>query len=139
MSTNLPAIEHQAQRVKRTLVQVGIPSYLGLAIVLPQVLVALNLPATSRVELALVAVATAITGSAAALTRIMAIPAINTWLTANGLGSVPRRETALVHVPTQDAALELPAPTSGGAAAGLDATEVATVVADVAKVATALA
>ena len=82
-------IWYKAQRVLRTIVQVGIPAFLAFALVLPQLIEALGLPADSRVRLWLLAVAAVVTAVAAALTRLMAIPAVNAWLTRIGLGSVP--------------------------------------------------
>jgi predicted naringenin-chalcone synthase len=83
------AIWYVAQRVLRTIVQVGIPAFLTFALVLPQIIEALGLPADSRLRLWLLAVAAIVTAVAAALTRLMAIPAVNSWLTKIGLGSVP--------------------------------------------------
>lgn len=87
--TTALAIWYVAQRVLRTIVQVGIPAFLAFALVLPQIIEALGLPADSRIRLWLLAVAAIVTAVAAALTRIMAIPAVNVWLTKIGLGSVP--------------------------------------------------
>lgn len=83
-------IWYKAQRVLRTLVAVGIPTFLGFALLLPQLIEALGLPADSRLRLWLVAAAAIVTAVAGAITRIMAIPAVNAWLTKVGLGSVPK-------------------------------------------------
>lgn len=88
----IPEIWFKAQRVLRTIIQVGIPSFLGLALLLPQLIEALGLPADSELRLWMVGVAAAVTAVAAALARIMAIPAVNAWLTKIGLGSIPRSE-----------------------------------------------
>lgn len=93
----------KGQRVLRTTVQVGIPAFLTFALVLPQIIEALGLPVDSDLRLWLVAVAAAVTAVSAALSRTMAIPAVNLWLTHIGLGSVPK--TAIV--------ANLPVPTSG--------------------------
>ena len=85
-----PEIWYKGKRVLRTIVQVGIPAFLGIAVVIPQVIEALGLPVDSAVHLWLVAVAGGITAVAGAIARVMAIPAINTWLTKIGLGSVPK-------------------------------------------------
>jgi predicted naringenin-chalcone synthase len=77
------------QRVLRTIVQVGIPSFLAFALVLPQVIEAVGLPVTSELYVWLVGVAAAVTAVAAGLSRVMAIPAVNAWLVKIGLGSVP--------------------------------------------------
>lgn len=90
MALEVPEIWYKTQRVLRTAVQVGIPAFLSLALVIPQIIEALGLPVDSELRLWLVAVAAGITAVAAAITRIMAIPAVNTWLTRLGLGSVPR-------------------------------------------------
>lgn len=83
-------IWYKAQRVLRTLVAVVIPAFLGFAIVLPQIIEALGLPVDSELRLWLIAVAAGVSAVAAAITRIMAIPAVNAWLVKIGLGSVPR-------------------------------------------------
>jgi|SRR5690606_13029734 len=89
MSTT-PDIWYVAQRVLRTIVQVGIPAFLTFALVLPQIIEALGLPVDSELRLWLLGIAGAVTAVAAALSRIMAIPAVNTWLTKIGLGSIPK-------------------------------------------------
>lgn len=78
------------QRVLRTLVQVVIPAFLGFAVVLPQIIEAMGLPVDSQLRLWLLAVAAGVTAVATALAKIMAIPAVNAWLTKIGLGSVPK-------------------------------------------------
>ncbi|WP_146236790.1 hypothetical protein [Curtobacterium sp. MCBD17_030] len=79
-----------AQRVLRTVVQVGIPAFLTFAGVLPVIIDALGLPVDGKVYLWLVSAAAVVTAVAAGLSRVMAIPTVNRWLTAVGLGSVPR-------------------------------------------------
>jgi hypothetical protein len=88
MST--PDIWYKTQRVLRTIVQVGIPAFLTFALVLPQIIEALGLPVDSELRLWLLGIAGAVTAVAAALSRIMAIPAVNSWLTKIGLGSIPK-------------------------------------------------
>lgn len=83
-------IWYQGQRVLRTIVQVGIPAFLTFAGVLPLIIGALGLPVDSALYLWLVAAAGIVTAIAAALSRIMAIPAVNQWLTHLNLGSVPK-------------------------------------------------
>lgn len=80
----------KSKRVLRTLVQTGIPSFLVFAGVLPQIISALGLPVDSAVYLWLLAAAGIVTAVATGLARVMAIPAVNTWLTHLGLGSVPK-------------------------------------------------
>lgn len=102
----VPEIWYKAQRVLRTLVQVGIPAFLTFALVLPQIIAALGLPVDSELYLWLVGLATAVTGVAMAISRVMAIPGVNEWLTKIGLGSVPK--SALV--PTGGTAAVKPDP-----------------------------
>lgn len=83
------AIWFVAQRVLRTIVQTAIPAFLAFALVLPAIIEALGLPVDSELRLWLVGVAAVVTAVAAAITRVMAIPAVNAWLTKIGLGSVP--------------------------------------------------
>lgn len=83
-------IWYKSQRVWRTLVQVGIPAFLGFALVLPQIIAALGLPVDSALYLWLIGAAGVVTAVAAGLSRVMAIPAVNAWLTKVGLGSVPK-------------------------------------------------
>lgn len=83
-------IWYASQRVLRTVVQVGIPAFITFAGVLPTIINALGLPVDGTVYLWLISVAAVLTAVAAALTRVMAISAVNTWLTSIGLGSVPK-------------------------------------------------
>lgn len=82
-------IWYKAQRVLRTIVQVVIPAFLGFAVVLPLIIEALGLPVDSELRVWLLVVATGVTAVAAAIARVMAIPAVNAWLIKIGLGSVP--------------------------------------------------
>lgn len=86
----VPDIVNKGQRVLRTIVQVGIPAFLAFALVLPKIIEALGLPVDSQLYIALVAFAGAITATAGAIARIMAIPAVDRWLTSIGLGSVKK-------------------------------------------------
>lgn len=88
--TRVEEIWFQGQRVIRTLVQTGIPSFITFAGVLPSIISALGLPVGSRLYVVLVAIAAGVTAVAGALSRVMAIPAVNTFLTKFGLGSVPK-------------------------------------------------
>lgn len=92
----VPDIINKGQRVLRTIVQVGIPAFLGFALVLPQIIEALGLPVDSELRLWLVGVAAAVTAVAGAIARVMAIPAVNLWLTHIGLGSVPKSAARVV-------------------------------------------
>lgn len=83
-------IWYATQRVLRTIVQVGIPAFITFAAVLPTIIGALGLPVDGTVYLWLLSAAGVITAVAGALSRVMAIPAVNGWLTHIGLGSEPR-------------------------------------------------
>lgn len=89
-TTRVQNIWFVSQRVIRTIVQVGIPAFITFAAVLPSIIDALGLPVDAEIRLWLLAVAAGVTAVAAALARVMAIPAVNQWLTKVGLGSVPR-------------------------------------------------
>jgi hypothetical protein len=88
----VPDIINKGQRVLRTIVQVGIPSFLVFALILPNVITALGLPVDSQVYVTLIAFAGGVTAIAGAITRVMAIPAVDVWLTSIGLGSVKKSE-----------------------------------------------
>lgn len=92
----VPPIWFKAQRVLRTVVQVGIPSFLTFAWVLPEIIEEMNLPVDSDLRLWLLAAAGGVTAVAGALSRIMAIDAVNAWLTKVGLGSVPKKAVTSV-------------------------------------------
>ena len=91
----VPDIANKGQRVLRTIVQVGIPAFLGFALVLPQIIDALGLPVDSKVYLALVGFAAGVTAVAGAIARVMAIPAVDRWLTSIGLGSVKKSDATV--------------------------------------------
>lgn len=99
--TQITEIWYKWQRVLRTLVQVGIPAFLTFALVLPQIISALGLPVDGPVYLWLVGAAGVVTAIAGALSRVMAIPAVNAWLVKIGLGSVP--SSKVVDEPVGDA------------------------------------
>ena len=79
----------------RTIVQVGIPALITLVGVLPLIIQAVldelgeQLP--PGVRLWLLGAAALLTSVAAALARVMAIPAVNAWLTRLGLGATPKQ------------------------------------------------
>lgn len=104
---DVPDIWYKAQRVLRTIVAVGIPAFLTFALVLPQIIDALGLPADSQVRLWLLGAAAAVTAVAAAITRIMAIPKVNEWLTNIGLGSVPKAALEAQIIPKGGAEVEV--------------------------------
>lgn len=83
----------QGKRVLRTIVQTGIPAFVTFAGILPTIIDALGLPVDAKLRLWLLAAAAIVTAVAGALARVMAIPAVNTFLTRYlGLGSVPKSE-----------------------------------------------
>ncbi|HEU5223423.1 MAG TPA: hypothetical protein VFU07_07055 [Candidatus Lumbricidophila sp.] len=87
----VPEIWYQGQRVLRTIVAVYIPALFVFNAALPQLIVALGgvLPPSAIAWLNLFAVAVA--AVAGTISKIMAIPIVNSWLTTIGLGSVPRK------------------------------------------------
>lgn len=85
----------KTQRVLRTAVQVGIPAFITFAGVLPLIVNAIGLPVDGALYLWLVGAAGVVTALAAGLSRVMAIPAVNSWLTHIGLGSVPKAEAVV--------------------------------------------
>jgi len=90
VSTEVGNIWFVSQRVLRTIVQTGVPTFIVFAAVLPQIIDALGLPVDNDVRLWLLAVAAGVTAVAGALARVMAVPAVNAWLVKIGLGSVPQ-------------------------------------------------
>ena len=90
VSTEVQEIWFKSQRVLRTIIQAGVPTFIVFAAVLPQVIDALGLPVDNGVRLWLLAVAAGVTAVAGALARVMAVPAVNAWLVKIGLGSVPQ-------------------------------------------------
>lgn len=86
---SLGAVWDKTQRVLRTLIQVGIPTFLSFNIVLPQIIEALGGVLPPEALLWLNGVAAVITAAAAAITRIMLIPAVNNWLANFNLSTVP--------------------------------------------------
>lgn len=90
-------IWYPIQRVLRTVVQAltaTLTIWAGFQLVAPQILAELAkiLPGSWIAWLA--AAIAGISAVAGVLARIMAIPAVNRWLTKIGLGSVPRTEPA---------------------------------------------
>lgn len=95
MSTPAPdTIIDKTKRVVRTFIQVGIPAFLGFAVILPQIISALGLNLNSHVYAVLVSVAGGVTLVAGAITRIMLIPAVNKWLSKLNLGATPTPPTS---------------------------------------------
>lgn len=82
---------HPWRATLRTVVQVGVPAFIALVFVLPEVLrvildgMGATLPDSVRAWLA--GAAAVVTAAGATLTRIMAIPGVDRWLTDH-LGGV---------------------------------------------------
>lgn len=92
----------KSKRVLRTIVQVvlGAAGVLAtIAVVAPQVLTAIGDVVPGPVLVWLTGAVAFLAGISAALTRVMAIPAVNAWLTTFGLGSIP---AAAVKAPEPD-------------------------------------
>ena len=89
-------IEYPGKAVLRTLVQIGVPAFVGLVIVIPLIIEAVLaevgefMPESLR--LWLLGAATFITAVGLAITRVMAIPAVNHWLARLGLAATPKNE-----------------------------------------------
>lgn len=104
MKVNNTAIWYKAQRVLRTIAQVilaFLSAWAVVAVIAPQVLneLAAILPGPWVAWLAgVIAFVTAIAGT---LSRIMAIPAVNSWLTKLGLGSAPKYATQTNEIPAE--------------------------------------
>ncbi len=85
MTTTIPQIFDAWKRVGRTVVQVVL-AFLSFAAVFPLIVGAVGAPHGSNVALWLTTAVTWVTIVAGALTRVMAIPAVNSLLTPIGLG-----------------------------------------------------
>lgn len=82
-------IWYKTQRVIRTIAQVLVGFILA-APTVTQIIQSTGIDPTSNVGAWLAGIGAATTAIAAALSRIMSIPAVNQWLVNIGLGSVPR-------------------------------------------------
>lgn len=87
-------VAYPGRTVLRTLVQIGIPSFVGLVVVVPLiiqiVLEELGEHMPESLRLWLVGAAAVITATGLAITRVMAIPAVNAWLGKLGLAATPQ-------------------------------------------------
>lgn len=90
----VPAPTNVGERVVRTLAQVGIPAFVGLVLILPDLIDLLDkelgdhLPAEFRIWM--LGVAVAITAISGFLVKAMALPRVNDWLSRwTRLGTVP--------------------------------------------------
>lgn len=82
-------IWYKGQRVARTAVQV----ILGFVIAAPTITAiidALGIPVDTHIGAFLASIGAGVTVVAAAISRVMAVPAVNAWLVSIGLGSVPK-------------------------------------------------
>lgn len=86
-------IWYKGKRVVRTVAQVAV-GFIVAAPVVTQVIAATGIDPTSNIGAWLAGIGAATTGLAAALSRIMSIPAVNQWLVNIGLGSVPKHSLA---------------------------------------------
>jgi hypothetical protein len=85
VTTTIPQVSDPWKRVARSVVQVVL-AFLSFAAVFPAIVAAVGVPHGSNVAVWLATAATWVTIVSGALTRIMAIPAVNTLLTQIGLG-----------------------------------------------------
>lgn len=88
-SYSIGTVWDATQRVLRTIVQVGIPAFLTFNLLVPQLIDALGGVLPEGAILWLNGAAAVITAVAAALSKIMAIPAVNDWLAKFKLSTVP--------------------------------------------------
>lgn len=93
----VPVPNNVANRVKRTVLQVGVPAFLFLVVVLPDVIkivdeeLGQHLPPGFR--LWMLGAATVLTAISAAATRVMALQSVNDWLSKHTpFGTVTRKE-----------------------------------------------
>ncbi|MBT1161193.1 hypothetical protein [Bifidobacterium sp. SO1] len=82
-------IWYKGQRVIRTIMQVLV-GFIIAAPVVPQIVQALGLDPSGSLYVTLAGMAATVTAIAGALSRVMAIPAVNQWLIKLGMGSVPK-------------------------------------------------
>ena len=94
MSNPIPQVFDTGKRVLRTVVQVGIPTFVAFAAAVPALLAQAHLYLKPELYTALLGVAALITTAAAVITRIMAIPAVNNLLAQIGLGGHSGNVTA---------------------------------------------
>lgn len=88
---------HPWKATLRTFVQAFIPTVLALVLALPEILDALlDAPLPAEVRTWLLGISGGAAGVAAALARLMAIPAVNDWLITLGLGTGTELEASYV-------------------------------------------
>lgn len=80
----VPAPSNVAERVKRTALQVGVPAFLFLVVVLPPVIEVIDEELGSHLpegfRLWMLGAAAVLTAVSVAVSRIMALPVVNDWL-----------------------------------------------------------
>ena len=94
----------KAQRVLRTIVQVilaFLSAWAVVAVVAPQILTELSAILPGSWIAWLTGVIAFVTVVAGVLSRIMAIPAVNAWLTHLGLGSAPKAAAKTNEIPAE--------------------------------------
>ncbi|MEQ6899292.1 hypothetical protein [Microbacterium sp. KR10-403] len=94
----------KAQRVLRTIVQVVLAflsAWAVIAIIAPQILTELATILPGSWIAWLTGVIAFVTVVAGVLTRIMAIPQVNAWLTKLGLGSAPKSASQTGEIPAE--------------------------------------
>lgn len=83
--------------ILRTIVQVGIPTLLTLCVIIPLIVQAIldNFGEVLPPQFTawMLGVSAFVTALAATIARVMAIPAVNAWLTHLGLGATPKLPT----------------------------------------------
>ncbi|UGL61836.1 hypothetical protein SEA_FRANKLIN22_23 [Microbacterium phage Franklin22] len=87
-------VAHPWKATLRTVIQVGIPALIALGVVIPQIIDIIlegageSLPVEVRAWL--LGAGVAVTAVAGIITRIMALPLVNQFLTSIGLGATPK-------------------------------------------------
>lgn len=97
----VPAPSDVGERVKRTALQVGVPAFVFLVFVLPLVIDVVDAELGEHLpdgfRLWMIGAATVLTAVGVAATRIMAIPAVNDWLSRwTPFGTSPPEEAKAI-------------------------------------------
>ena len=86
-------VAYPGKAVLRTSIQIGIPAFIGLVVVIPLIIEAVLAEVgefmPEALRLWLLGAAAIITAVGLAITRVMAIPAVNQWLARLGLAATP--------------------------------------------------
>lgn len=108
--SHTPKILDTWKRVARTAIQTGIPAFIAFAAAVPKLLELAHVYVSPTLYAALVGLAGAVAVAASVLTRIMAIPAVNSFLGTIGLAghsgtfSAADTQTTFLPVISADAA-----------------------------------